>query len=89
MSIAAPVLGIFGFGSSGVAGASLAALWQSCLGNVAAGSLFAILQSAGAGGAVGSAVVGGTVGMGGAAGATGAAVRFAQWRQRRGGNNAG
>ncbi|EPE06761.1 hypothetical protein F503_03188 [Ophiostoma piceae UAMH 11346] len=57
-----------GFTAGGVAQGSIAAAWQSTLGNVAVGSLFALLQSAGAGGAgayvVGSisAVVGGLAG---------------------------
>lgn len=45
--------------------ASIAATVQSSIGNVAAGSIFATLQSAGAGG-VGAAVVSGAVQIGGA-----------------------
>ncbi|ODN90789.1 hypothetical protein L198_06106 [Cryptococcus wingfieldii CBS 7118] len=43
-------LGLFGFGAAGVTAGSLAASIQAGIGNVAAGSLFAFLQSAGAGG---------------------------------------
>ncbi len=43
-----------GFGSGGVMAGSLASAWQASIGNVAAGSLFSILQSAGV---VGLAVV--------------------------------
>lgn len=39
------VLGWIGFGPIGVIGGSLAALTQSLIGNVAAGSMFAALQS--------------------------------------------
>jgi hypothetical protein len=46
---AAPlVIAGVGFGAAGVAAASLAAKWQSTIGNVGAGSLFASLQRAGA-----------------------------------------
>ncbi|KAI0130920.1 hypothetical protein F4814DRAFT_445064 [Daldinia grandis] len=58
MVIAAPILGAFGFGASGIAAGSVAAGAQTA--NVAAGSLFAILQSAGMGG-YGAATVGGVV----------------------------
>ncbi|KAF7300360.1 hypothetical protein HMN09_00919300 [Mycena chlorophos] len=55
-TVAAPlvlvgVIHAIGFGSSGVVAASIAAGLQSAIGNVAAGSLFAICQSIGAGGA--------------------------------------
>ncbi|KAI0951709.1 hypothetical protein AcV7_007729 [Taiwanofungus camphoratus] len=51
--VVAPIaLGAVGFGASGVVGGSLAALIQGGIGNVAAGSLFAICQSIGAGGAL-------------------------------------
>ena len=39
-----------GFGPGGVVAGSLAAAWQSIIGNVAPGSLFALLQSIGASG---------------------------------------
>ncbi|XP_036145399.1 interferon alpha-inducible protein 27-like protein 2B [Monomorium pharaonis] len=57
MFIGTPIIGgifgayllpILGFGSSGVIGGSVAASWQSSIGSVAAGSLFATLQSLGA-----------------------------------------
>ena len=41
-------LPFIGFAAGGVAAGSYAAAWQSVIGNVAAGSLFAILQSLGA-----------------------------------------
>ncbi|XP_011706220.1 PREDICTED: interferon alpha-inducible protein 27-like protein 1 [Wasmannia auropunctata] len=39
---------LLGFGSSGISAGSYAASWQASIGSVAAGSLFAILQSLGA-----------------------------------------
>ena len=46
--VAFPVaLGLAGFSSSGIVPLSYAAVWQSSIGNVAAGSLFASLQSLG------------------------------------------
>ena len=51
--LAVAVLGVvilirlLGFGGVGVLAGSVAAAWQSCIGNVARGSLFAILQSTG------------------------------------------
>lgn len=51
-----------GFTGAGIAGGSLAALWQASIGNVAAGSAFATLQSLGATGvfATGATVGGAT-----------------------------
>ncbi|XP_067952058.1 interferon alpha-inducible protein 27-like protein 2 isoform X2 [Watersipora subatra] len=50
--VAAPiVLGAIGFGPLGVIGGSIAALFQSYIGNVAGNSLFALLTSLGATGA--------------------------------------
>ncbi|KAF2271992.1 uncharacterized protein EI97DRAFT_239297 [Westerdykella ornata] len=49
--LAGPIIGAAGFGSGGVVAGSMAAGIQSSIGNVAAGSAFAFLQSAGAGGA--------------------------------------
>ncbi|RDK41716.1 hypothetical protein M752DRAFT_302262 [Aspergillus phoenicis ATCC 13157] len=50
--IAGPaILGAAGFGATGPVAASLAAVWQSLIGAVQAGSLFATLQSADMGGA--------------------------------------
>lgn len=46
------VLKIVGFTSSGVAANSIAAIIQSCIGNVVRGSLFAVLTSMGATGAL-------------------------------------
>ncbi|KAK6077829.1 hypothetical protein SCUP515_04667 [Seiridium cupressi] len=63
--IATPALGAAGFGAQGVVGGSLAAGVQSGMGNVAASSLFATLQSAGAAGA-GAAAVNAVVQVGGA-----------------------
>ena len=65
--IPAVLLKVVGFGSAGVKSGSLAALIQSYIGNVSAGSTFAALQSLGASGAlatigfvaVGTVVVGG------------------------------
>ncbi|KAH7188526.1 uncharacterized protein B0J16DRAFT_382405 [Fusarium flagelliforme] len=63
--VASPVLGILGLGGAGVAAGSAAAGIQSGIGSVAAGSLFATLQSAGAGG-YGVAAVHGVVQAAGA-----------------------
>ncbi|KAG6020328.1 hypothetical protein E4U19_006428 [Claviceps sp. Clav32 group G5] len=49
--VAAPMLGVLGFGSLGPGAGTLAALIQSLIGNITAGGLFAMLQSAGMGGA--------------------------------------
>ncbi|KAJ4325677.1 hypothetical protein N0V84_003395 [Fusarium piperis] len=48
--VAAPALGIAGFGANGIVGGSIAAGAQSSIGSVVAPGLFATLQSAGAGG---------------------------------------
>nr|GAT54527.1 predicted protein [Mycena chlorophos] len=72
-TVAAPlvlvgVIQAIGFGSGGVVAGSIAATLHSAIGNVAAGSLFAICQSIGAGGAAlavaapAAAVVGGVGG---------------------------
>jgi hypothetical protein len=45
--LGAVALPLLGFASSGVVAGSLAAAWQSSIGNVAVGSLFATLQSLG------------------------------------------
>jgi hypothetical protein len=58
---AGAALSWFGFTSSGVAAGSWAALWQSSIGSVAAGSTFATLQSYGATAAAASL---GSVGVG-------------------------
>ncbi|RTE74595.1 hypothetical protein BHE90_010963 [Fusarium euwallaceae] len=54
-------LGFMGF-EAGVIGGSFAAFIHSCIGNVAAGSPFAVLQSAGAGG-YGMAIVSNVFGL--------------------------
>ncbi|KAI0384604.1 hypothetical protein F5Y04DRAFT_277330 [Hypomontagnella monticulosa] len=64
--ISGPLLAAAGFGANGIAAASLASAVQSGIGNVAAGSAFATLQSAGMAG-YGAAVVNGAVQVGGAA----------------------
>lgn len=51
---------LLGFTSAGIGAASVAAVVQSSIGNVAAGSVFATLQSAGATGILGA--VGGVCG---------------------------
>jgi len=67
--IAAPIaIAAVGFGSAGVVGGSMAAAWQATIGNVALGSFFAGLQSAGAAG-MGVAATGATAATGAAAGA--------------------
>ncbi|KAI0479845.1 hypothetical protein F4859DRAFT_477531 [Xylaria cf. heliscus] len=60
MLVAAPVLGLVGFGATGIVGGSIAAGIQSAIGSVVAPSVFATLQSAAAGG-YGVAAVSGTV----------------------------
>ncbi|KAI1879462.1 hypothetical protein JX265_002416 [Neoarthrinium moseri] len=67
--VAAPLLGAAGFGGQGIVGGSVAAGAQSVIGNVAASSLFATLQSAGMAG-YGVAVVNTVVQVGGACLAT-------------------
>jgi hypothetical protein len=63
---AVPILA--GFGTAGIGAGSVAALWQSAIGNVAAGSLFASLQSLGA---TGTFVTGASSGLGVAGAAAG------------------
>jgi len=46
--LGAVALPLIGFGAGGIAAGSAAAAWQSSIGSVAAGSMFAILQSLGA-----------------------------------------
>ncbi|KAL4772903.1 hypothetical protein BDW60DRAFT_206666 [Aspergillus nidulans var. acristatus] len=64
--VVALTLSILGFGPGGVQACSLAASAQCVVGNVAAGSIFATLQSAGAGGAS-FAVINGVAQAGGLA----------------------
>ena len=71
------ILDILGFGAGGVTVESAAARWQSAIGNVKAGSLFALLQSIAMGGLAGSAFVlsGTTLGFSGAFVAVGKVCR--------------
>ncbi|KAF3071306.1 hypothetical protein GL218_00454 [Daldinia childiae] len=80
MVIAGPILGALGFGATGIAAGSVAAGAQTA--NVAAGSLFAILQSAGMGG-YGVATVGGIVQGGGIISAILTALRSNTLDRRR------
>lgn len=50
-----PVANVLGFQATGVLAGSIAAGWQAILGNVGAGSLFAMLQGVGAAGAASAA----------------------------------
>ncbi|KAK0449930.1 hypothetical protein EV421DRAFT_2032109 [Armillaria borealis] len=50
--IVPPILRIFGFGAAGPVAGGIAAAIQSGIGNVAAGSLFAMWQSIATGGAI-------------------------------------
>ena len=74
-AVAAPVvLPVIGFSTSGIVAGSAAAAAQSVIGNVAAGSLFATLQSVGAVGGFSWATTTAVTAAGAAAGAVGAAV---------------
>jgi len=78
--IAAPIaLTAIGFGSAGVVGGSIAAAWQASIGNVAAGSIFAACQSAGAVGI--SAATSAAIGSAGAA--VGSGLSFLGFRKKR------
>ncbi|KAJ5672584.1 hypothetical protein N7507_001711 [Penicillium longicatenatum] len=68
----APVLSIIGFGN-GIQASSLAAAAHSTIGNIGAGSMMAIAQSAGAGGS-GLAVINGVAQLGGVAMTAGAST---------------
>ncbi|KAJ5776905.1 hypothetical protein N7520_000151 [Penicillium odoratum] len=70
--ITAPVLSAAGFTPGGIQAGSAAAVVQSSVGNIAAGSYMAIAQSAGAGGS-GLAVVNGATQLGAAAVTAGSA----------------
>ncbi|KAI0402761.1 hypothetical protein F4802DRAFT_574307 [Xylaria palmicola] len=76
MLIAAPLLGAFGFGANGIVVGSMAAGAQSGIGSVVAPSLFATLQSAGAGGYGVAAVAGAFQGLGAVIGSSGALSVF-------------
>ncbi|KAK6224521.1 hypothetical protein QIS74_02848 [Colletotrichum tabaci] len=77
--VSAPLLGMAGFGAQGIAAGSAAAAAQAGIGNVAAGGLFATLQSAGMGG-YGAAVVNGVVQAGGGVSAAQSGYgAFKQW----------
>ncbi|KAK1513372.1 uncharacterized protein CCOS01_14314 [Colletotrichum costaricense] len=76
--VAAPALGLAGFGSQGIVAGSTAAGIQAGIGNVVAPSLFATLQSAGAAG-YGAAVVNGAI----QAGAGVSATAFAWWGAKK------
>eukprot|EP01119_Soliformovum_irregulare_P024438 TRINITY_DN875_c0_g2_i1.p1 TRINITY_DN875_c0_g2~~TRINITY_DN875_c0_g2_i1.p1 ORF type:complete len:290 (+),score=56.48 TRINITY_DN875_c0_g2_i1:154-1023(+) len=68
--LAAPaVLSAAGFGAGGIVGGSVAAAWMASSGPIAAGSTFALLQSAGAAG-LGTAATGGLAAIGAAVSAT-------------------
>lgn len=58
--IGSTVTTIVGFGSTGIGAGTLAAAWQSSIGSVVAGSVFATVQSAAATGV--APVVGGAAG---------------------------
>lgn len=64
--IVPPILGLFGFGAAGPVAGGFAAVLQSGIGNVAAGSVFAWLQSWAMGGIIsaGPYVISGIVGGG-------------------------
>ncbi|KAL9479743.1 hypothetical protein ACSS6W_004529 [Trichoderma asperelloides] len=67
--ITAPIMGIAGmagFTQAGIAGASIASALQASIGNVAAGSIFATVQSAAAGGYGVAALTGTVQAVGGA-----------------------
>ncbi|KAK1700908.1 hypothetical protein BDP55DRAFT_625174 [Colletotrichum godetiae] len=76
--VAAPALGLAGFGSQGIVAGSAAAGIQAGIGNVVAPSLFATLQSAGAAG-YGATVVNGVI----QAGAGFSATAFAWWGAKK------
>jgi hypothetical protein len=79
-AVTVPILGAVGFGALGPVAGSAAAAWQSSIGAVSAGSLFAWCQSAAMGGAAASTICafgaasGGVTALATAAGATAAAL---------------
>ncbi|KAI0133284.1 hypothetical protein F4776DRAFT_624885 [Hypoxylon sp. NC0597] len=83
VAITGPALAAAGFGANGIAAGSVASGIQAGIGNVAAGSAFATLQSAGMAG-YGAAIVNGVIQAGGAAIAvatTGVAAAKANFRK--------
>ena len=78
-------LTVMGFGTAGIVGGSVAAATQSAIGNVVAGSAFAVIQSAGATGTLMAGATGGlTVG---AAGAVAGAVHNHNKKQEKDGDD--
>jgi len=78
------MLSAIGFSSIGPVAGSLAAAWQSLIGTVAAGTPFALLQSAAMGGAVAGLSYGvGGVGLGTVAGMTVLGGVMGWWKGRR------
>ncbi|KAI9465367.1 hypothetical protein BJY52DRAFT_683695 [Lactarius psammicola] len=63
------ILGLFGFSAIGPVAGTAAAAWQSGIGSVAAGSLFATAQGVAMGAAVPPVIMAIGAGMGGAGGA--------------------
>ncbi|GAW14487.1 hypothetical protein ANO14919_038900 [Xylariales sp. No.14919] len=88
MAVAAPALGLVGFGANGVVAGSAAAGIQGGIGSVAAGSAFATLQSAAAGGYGVAAVSAAVQGVGGVVASVGAFSVFKK-KQDQGGDDAG
>ncbi|KAJ5708646.1 hypothetical protein N7488_008447 [Penicillium malachiteum] len=74
-SVAAPIISTVGFKAGGIQAGSAAAALHGSIGNIASGSAFAIVQSAGAGGS-GLAVVNGVAQVGGAAMTMGTAMAW-------------
>ena len=75
--VAGAALGAAGFGSTGVVAGSIATAVQSVVYGGATGGLFALCQSAGATGVIGSAA---TAAIGGGTGLTGIAATLAGFR---------
>jgi hypothetical protein len=69
MALTTPILAAIGFTATGPAAGSIAAAWEASLGNVAASSLFATLQSAQMGGYGSVIVQGAALGIGSGLGA--------------------
>lgn len=75
------VIQALGFGATGIAKGSSAALLHSMCGNVTAGSVFASVQSAGAVGALSWTTIGGLTLAGGTVGMA-AVVTYYWWKSR-------